>query len=185
VKAWENFKKNRGTKFRVYASYRIRGEILDKIRKEWKYQNPGGYKSVNKNRVDNKVAQAALDTKGACGNMDSEDAVKSIAANSTVAYLLSFEDNQGGDVVQDGAPSLDDSVIGQIDFSEDKKLLWDAVKSLDEDEKKIIKLFYIDDKTQKEISSDMGYSKSKISRMHAMVLNKLRNRLQRKMNGAF
>ena len=48
VKAWENFDRKKGVKFKVYASYRIRGEILDKIRKEWKYQNPGGYKSINK-----------------------------------------------------------------------------------------------------------------------------------------
>jgi len=180
LKAWENFDKTKNVKFKVYASYRIRGEMLDKIRKEWKYQNPGGYKSVS--RVEAKVAQAALDTKGVAKG-DEEETMKNIAANSSVAYLLSFEENQNAsDNVTDGNLMLDEHVTQQIDFVEEKKALWDAVKNLDEDEKKIIKMFYIDDRSQKEISDELGYSKSKISRMHSAVLSKLRLRLQRKLN---
>ena len=32
MKAWENFDPNRGVKFETYASYRIRGEILDGLK---------------------------------------------------------------------------------------------------------------------------------------------------------
>jgi RNA polymerase sigma factor for flagellar operon FliA len=179
IKAWENFDKTKNVKFKVYASYRIRGEMLDKIRKEWKYQNPGGYKSIN--RVESKVAQAALDTKNANPG-DGEAALKSIAANSSVAYLLSFEDSQSGSDVADSSLTLDETVANQIDFIEEKKALWSAVKDLDEDEKKIVKMFYIDDRSQKEIADELGYSKSKISRMHSAVLSKLKLRLQRKLN---
>jgi RNA polymerase sigma factor for flagellar operon FliA len=73
-------------------------------------------------------------------------------------------------------------VTSQIDFAEEKKALWDAVKTLAEDEKKIIKMFYIDDRSQKEIADELGYSKSKISRIHSQVLSKLRLRIQRKLN---
>jgi RNA polymerase sigma factor for flagellar operon FliA len=180
IKAWENFDKTKNVKFRVYASYRIRGEMLDKIRKEWKYQNPGGYKSVS--RVEAKVAQAAIDTKGTSTG-DEEENIKNIAANSSVAYLLSFEDTQStGDSVADSGLQLEESVTSQIDFAEEKKALWDAVKTLAEDEKKIIKMFYIDDRSQKEIADALGYSKSKISRIHSQVLSKLRLRIQRKLN---
>jgi RNA polymerase sigma factor for flagellar operon FliA len=181
IKAWENFDSTKNVKFKVYASYRIRGEMLDKIRKEWKYQNPGGYKSVS--RVEAKVAQAAIDTKGTNTSNNEEENIKNIAANSSVAYLLSFEDTQSaGDSVADSSLQLEESVASQIDFAEEKKALWDAVKTLAEDEKKIIKMFYIDDRSQKEIADALGYSKSKISRIHSQVLSKLRLRIQRKLN---
>jgi RNA polymerase sigma factor for flagellar operon FliA len=180
LKAWENFDKTKNVKFKVYASYRIRGEMLDKIRKEWKYQNPGGYKSVN-HRVESKVAQAALDTRSANPG-DNEETLKNIAVNSSVAYLLSFEENQSGGDVADSSLTLDESITRQIDFVEEKRALWDAVKNLGEDEKKIIKMFYIDDRSQKEIADALGYSKSKISRLHSAILTKLKLRLQRKLN---
>jgi RNA polymerase sigma factor for flagellar operon FliA len=84
--------------------------------------------------------------------------------------------------VADGGLQLEESVTSQIDFAEEKKALWDAVKTLAEDEKKIIKMFYIDDRSQKEIADELGYSKSKISRIHSQVLSKLRLRIQRKLN---
>lgn len=180
VKAWENFDKKKGVKFKVYASYRIRGEILDKIRKEWKYQNPGGYKSINK--IERSVTQAAIDTKGTTGNKENEESLRTIAANSAVAYLLSYEDNQAGEIISDHSLLMDESIIDQIDFNTEKKALWQAVKDLDNDEKQIVKLFYIDNLNQKEIAEQLGYSKSKVSRMHADILNKLRIRLQRKLN---
>jgi len=180
VKAWENFDKKKKVKFKVYASYRIRGEILDKIRKEWKYQNPGGYKSINK--IERSVTQAALDTKGATGNKENEESLRTIAANSAVAYLLSYEDSHAGEIISDHSLLMDETIIDQIDFNVEKKALWQAVKDLDNDEKQIVKLFYIDSLNQKEIAEQLGYSKSKVSRMHADVLGKLRIRLQRKLN---
>ena len=110
--------------------------------------------------------------------------MKNIAANSSVAYLLSFEDAQsaGGDNIMDGGSLLDDSVAEQIDFATEKRALWDAVKTLSEDEKRIVKLFYIDDRSQKEIADELGYSKSKISRLHSQVLGKLRTRITRRLN---
>lgn len=176
INAWENYDPKKGAQFKAYASYRIRGEILDKIRKEWKYQNPGNYKSVSK--IDSKVAQAVLDSKGSSQGMTAEESLRNITANSAVAYLLSADDV---DIVSRGEGTTDpaDTVVDQIDFSSERKVLWDAVKGLAEDEKRIIHLFYIEDKTQREIAHAMGYSKSKISRMHNSILARLKLRIQR------
>ena len=40
MKAWDNFDPKRGVKFETYASYRVRGEILDGL----KYYNPVPYR---------------------------------------------------------------------------------------------------------------------------------------------
>lgn len=180
AKAWENFDAGRGIQFKVYASYRVRGEILDRIRKEWKYRNPAAYKSVQ-----GKVAQATIDgledkKAGVKGKKSEEEEVKDVISKSAVAFLLSTEDT---DVISqtEGMTDPADTVVDQIELSRERRVLWDEVKDLDEDEKQIITMFYIEDKTQKEIAKAMGYSKSKISRMHADVLQKLKLRLRRRL----
>lgn len=180
AKAWENFDTGRGVQFKVYASYRIRGEILDRIRKEWKYKNPGAYKSIY-GKTDKNVAQAVLDSKKNLTATDEEDKVRELVANSAMAYLLSYEDSVNSESAPVGAVDPGEEVIDQIEFARERSVLWEAVRTLTEDEKKIIKCYYIEDKTQNDISKELGYSKSKISRMHASVLNKLRMRLQRKL----
>lgn len=180
IKAWENFDAGRGIQFKAYASYRIRGEILDKIRKEWKYQNPGNYKSIY-GRAERKVAQAVSDTKETSKGGNTEGEVKEVIANSAMAYLLSFEDvTEEATYKEDLDPG--ESVVDRLEFSRERNLLWEAVRGLSDDEKQIIKSFYIEDKTQNDIAKELGYSKSKVSRMHAAVLLKLRVRLQKNVS---
>jgi len=177
IKAWDSFDAGRGIQFKVYASYRVRGEILDKIRKEWKYRNPGSYKAVQ-----GKVAQAAIDTKGDEKKTTKEEEVKEMVSNSAVAFLLSTDDNDNEVISRtEGMTDPANSVIDQIELSRERRVLWDEVKDLAEDEKQIITMIYIEDKTQKEIAKAMGYSKSKISRMHADVLKRLKLRLMRRL----
>ncbi len=179
VKAWANFDIGRGIQFKVYASYRIRGEILDRIRKEWKYQNPGGYKSIY-GKLEKNVAQAVTDSKKNTTESSEEEKVREVVVNSAMAYLLSYEE-----VTEESPTGMandpGEDVVNQIDFANERGLLWDAVKTLADDEKKIIKGYYIEDKTQNDISRELGYSKSKISRMHNSVLRKLRQRLNKKI----
>ncbi|MCC6559692.1 MAG: hypothetical protein IT372_42790, partial [Polyangiaceae bacterium] len=61
VKGYEKFDAGRGVDFKVYSSYRIRGEMLDRIRNEWRYRNPGSYKSYQ-NQLKDKVSQIASDS---------------------------------------------------------------------------------------------------------------------------
>lgn len=176
IKAWENFDAGRGIQFHVYASYRIRGEILDKIRKEWKYQNPGNYKSVY-GRTEKKVAQAAVDSKNSGDKEASdEESVRDVVANSAMAYLLSYDEITEESVYNDDVDP-GEKVVNQLEFSRQRTLLWQAVRGLTDDEKQVIKGFYIEDKTQNDIAQELGYSKSKISRMHAAVLKKLKQSL--------
>jgi len=72
-------------------------------------------------------------------------------------------------------------VIGDIDFSQERSILWDEIKNLTAPEKMLVNMFYVEDKNQKEIAEALGYSKSKVSRLHMQVLSKLRSRLKRRM----
>ena len=52
IKAGKNFNANIETKFQTYAFYRIKGEILDCVRKEWAQKIP---KSIIKNEKKCKI----------------------------------------------------------------------------------------------------------------------------------
>ncbi len=72
MKAWKSFDKNRGVKFETYASYRIRGEILDGL----KNYNPVPYRVQVMIRDVAKNGYSALTKKGAKGKEEERSHTK-------------------------------------------------------------------------------------------------------------
>lgn len=184
VKAWGHFDLTRGVQFKTYASYRVRGEILDKLRKEWKYRNPSSYKAQQQ-RIQDRIIEVTRDALTdeeveAMTPEEKEHKVQDLIANSAVVYLLSMENI---DIQSDtkGTKDPSDEVVDQIEFSRERTVLWEEIQSLSNEEKQIINLFYLEDVNQKEISEKLNLSKSKISRLHVRLLEKLRRRLKRRL----
>jgi len=179
IKAHHNFDDQRGVMFKTYASYRVKGEIIDRLRKEWRYRNPGGYKRDQK-KVEDNIAQLANNL-GAEGDLVSEqDAVSNVVANSAVVYLLSLDNLEvSGESI--GSKDSAENLLEEMEFTRERGILWEEVKSLDIDEKKIVHLFYIENKKQNEIAEILGLSKSKICRLHVKLVEKLKRRLKRRI----
>jgi RNA polymerase sigma factor for flagellar operon FliA len=184
VKAWGHFDTSRGVQFKTYASYRVRGEILDRLRKEWKYRNPSSYKSQQQ-KIQDRIAEVARDALSdeentGISSEEKEHKVQDIIANSAVVYLLSMENI---DIQSDVKGTKDPSqeVVDQMEFSRERTVLWEEIQSLSYEEKQIINLFYLEDINQKDISAKLNLSKSKVSRMHVKLLEKLRRRLKRRL----
>ena len=173
IKAKRNFKEDKGSKFKTYAYYRIRGEILDKIRSEWQYRNPVEHER-HRQRVKERIAEAAE------GSIDHGDPdavqkqVRTMIQQSAMVYMVSTEEV---DIVSDKAGTKNPEVelIDQTD-----SVLWEEISTLSEDERKIVDLFYVKGLKQVEIALEMNYSKSKVCRLHMGVLGKLRKRLHRR-----
>lgn len=183
VKAWGNFDPTRGVQFKTYASYRVRGEILDRLRKEWKYRNPSSYK-VQQQKIQDRIAEVARDALAeeaeGMSSQEKEHRVQDLIANSAVVYLLSMENiDIQSDVKGTKDPSVE--VVDQMEFSRERTVLWEEIQGLNHEEKQIINLFYLEDLNQKEIAEKLNLSKSKVSRMHVKLLEKLRRRLKRRL----
>ncbi len=201
VKAWTSFDKSKGVLFRTYASYRVRGEILDRIRNEWRYRNPTSY-SEQQEKIQRRISEVARDALEssedpaaapvpddgtAAPKPDSETAYKSsssrvgdLIANSAVVYLLSLDSLESG-VDVSGVKDPGDEIVDEIEFARERTLLWEEIQNLNKLEKQLIHLFYIEDYNQKEIAERLSLSKSKVSRLHVKILEKLRRRLSRRM----
>jgi len=183
IKAFRNFDEKRGVLFKTYASYRVKGEIIDRLRKEWRYRNPSGYRNLQA-KHEEKIAQYATDVNESEGDtsiVKSTHPVRNVVANSAVVYLLSLDNMEvSGEAA--GFKDSAETLVEEIEFSRERAILWEEVKSLDHDEKKIVHLFYIENKKQNEIAAILGLSKSKVSRMHVKLVDKLRRRLKRRVH---
>jgi RNA polymerase sigma factor for flagellar operon FliA len=171
VKAYKNFKSEKGSKFSTYAHYRIRGEIADKIRIEWRYRNPNKYQDYRK-QVQERIAdlvEASLDAgKDVDMGLIEESAYQSIASAS-MACLLSI------DALEEQNVEIEMTVKEESKLSQ----LWEEVNSLTEEEQIVIDLCYKQDLKQTEIAEKMNLSKSKVCRIHIKALEKLKKRLEK------
>lgn len=171
IQARKKFKDGQGAKFQTYAYPRIRGEIFDKIREEWKYRNPNQY-NRHCQRIRDKVEDVSLGSIAYSTEKEGGSLVNTMVENVAIAYMLSLDVI---DVESDtrGTENPEVKYIDQMEF-----VLWEEVANLSEQEQKIVELFYVQGLKQNEISETLSYSKSKVCRLNAQILLKLKRRLE-------
>jgi RNA polymerase sigma factor FliA len=187
-KAWQAYNQERGAGFKTYATYRIRGEMLDRMRKEWKYRNPGQYQYREKLRektvqIANENMQELMFADQKTGKSDeghTEKRFSQMLTHSAMSFMISL-DNLGEVSTRQDTQDVSDSVSGKQNVLNEKVVLQDEIKNLEENEQRFIQLFYDEHKTQKEIAVVLGISKSKASRVHVKILEKLKRRIKRKL----
>lgn len=186
MKAWENFDPKRGVKFETYASYRVRGEILD----GFKNYNPVPYRvqvairDMVRGRYD--TAVKAEDKKGE-RLMDKKELsekefkaaitrIKKIVSASALMYLLSLEGIAGESEVN---VASEGTVAESFEFEELRNRLRNLMeKELDSVTQKVVHLFYFEGLNQKSIASRLRLSRSKVNRVLARAIDVLRKKIK-------
>jgi len=172
IKAYRNYRSDKGTTFKTYAYYRIRGEMYDRIRSEWQYRNPVDY-AEQRRKIQERIAdvvEEALATNMDVSGTEIEERMTHLISDSAIVCLVSLEGVEEVEGVSDDRFDMVES-----NHSE----LWDEVSKLDAEERQVIEMFYIHGLKQKEISEKLNQSRSRICRIHMKVLEKLRRRLSR------
>lgn len=181
MKAWKNYNNEKGAIFRTYATYRIRGEILDNIRKEWKVKNPGYSKKVDKEKIKERIMELARDmSEDTEGNVDEDNVLYQALNNSAIIYLLSLENIENISTVLQ-REDIGTEIIGRMERSNERISLHDSIQKLSTEERQLVNLCYYENKNQREIAKIMQMSKSKVSRLHMKILEKLKRNLSYKM----
>jgi len=186
--AIERFDPSMGNMFRTYAPHRIRGAILDNIRKaDWvprlvRYRHGMIEKQRELFFMEN--GYTATDEEIALRlNMTLEHFNK-IADRSIPVCMLNFNTkvaNNDTSEETDGMSNvageyIDEPIDGMLRQEMFHKLLGNNFTQL---ERKIVFLHYYEGLTMKEIANQTNFSESRISQMHAEVLNRLRQKIQR------
>lgn len=183
IDAIDKFDYGKGVKFETYASLRIRGAILDQIRKmDWiprtvrqkQKQLEGAYRAV-----EERTGRLATDEEVAAELGISTDELDNLQNETKVTNIISLDEymEQGEVHVE---PRADKDYVQPekvVEKEELKRLLLEVLETLTEKEKKVITLYYYEELTLKEISQVMEVSESRVSQLHSKALIKMKQRL--------
>ena len=185
IKAIDRFDPERGLEFTTYATPTILGEIKRHFRdKGWSIRVPRRLQELSA-----KVNQA---TDELTVELQRSPSVEEIAAKlgvgaeeileameSSGAYTsVSLE--AGGSSEDDEAPALIDrlgSVDEDLDASDDRMVIDDAISDFSPREQEIVRMRFIDGLTQVEIAKRLGVSQVQVSRLLRRTLRKIQDKI--------
>lgn len=184
IDAIDKFDYSKGIKFETYASLRIRGSILDQIRKmDWvprTLRQKQKKLDVAYHKFNQEYGRLGTDEEIA-GELEITEVELVKWQNQTkVSNLISLDEylEQGLEVRMEASHNCDfEQPEKVIEKQELKELLAKTLDSLTEKEKKVIVLYYYEGLTLKEISNILEVSESRISQLHTKGLQKMRVKL--------
>ena len=184
IDAIDKFDSMKAVKFETYASLRIRGAILDQIRKmDW---IPRTIRHKQKKidaaikEIEASTGRAATDEEIAKSLGITEDDYLSWQSQMKITGVVSLNEfmESGSEVpAEQTSQHRFDSPEEVIEKEEMKKMLQQALELLTEKEKKVILLYYYEDLTLKEISNVLEVSESRISQLHTRALQKMKAKM--------
>jgi RNA polymerase sigma factor for flagellar operon FliA len=189
IAAVRKFDPEQGTTFAGYAAMRIRGAILDELRRmDWCPRRARARSRKLKsaiNDVEQKVGRAATDAEvSAALGLDAKEYAKWVDEAKPVTFIAidQTSEHQEGD-----GPSLHDllrdenDVTGRdnLEKAELVELLTQRIAELPDIPKKILAMYYFENMRLAEIAAVFGLTESRICQIHAQTILGLRAYLQR------
>ena len=180
--AVEKFDMKRNVKFEHYATMRIRGEIIDQIRKQdWAPSSlRRKIKTISNayNELENTLYRTPTEDEVANYLEIGIEDLQKIIQKAHMFNIVHFEEMMNKNSFSISSISdRGESVETQIEKKEMKAILGKMIDFLPEKEKLVITLYYYEEMTLKEIAAIIGVSESRISQIHSKVLLKLRSKI--------
>lgn len=186
IDAIDKFDCMKEVKFETYASLRIRGAILDQIRKmDWIprtiRQKQKKIEAVIRD-VEQTEGRGATDEEIARGLGISNEEYLEWQSQMKITGLVSLNEymEQGSEIPQDfnrSATTRFESPEECIEKEELAKVLGEVMELLTEKERKVITLYYYEELTLKEISNILEVSESRVSQLHTRALQKMKTKM--------
>lgn len=184
IDAIDKFDSMKAVKFETYASLRIRGAILDQIRKmDWIprtiRQRQKKIDAVIK-AIEAAYGRNATDEEIAAGLGISDSEFCEWQSQMKITNVVSLNEfmEQGSEIpAENNRNAHFDSPEEVAEKEELKKVLKEALELLTQKERRVIELYYYEELTLKEISSILEVSESRISQLHTRGLQKMKTRM--------
>jgi RNA polymerase sigma factor FliA len=184
LEAAKNFATDRGASFETYAGIRIRGAMLDELRRtDW---TP---RSVHRKarEVAEVIRQIETETGAEAGDAEvirrlgiSADEYHQVLADAACVRLLSLTSADDGDdsSVMDVADEAALEPSQGIERDGMREALAGAIGNLPEREQLVMSLYYEQELNLKEIGAVLGVSESRVCQIHGQAVLRLRARLK-------
>jgi RNA polymerase sigma factor for flagellar operon FliA len=192
VKAVDQFEPSRGVKFESYAISMVRGAMLEYLRKEdWV---PRSVRT--KQKMLNRAEDALTAEKGEGAVTDEDraayleldiDQFYALYFEATVMQIVSLEDVVGDTehedldplVVLESVRSPDPDPHTSTIVNEQRRILHKCVQWLPKPEQSVIKMYYYQNLTLKQIAKEINRSESRAHQLHAQAIMRLSGFLTR------
>lgn len=189
--AANKFDPSKNILFKTFAEYRIRGAILDEMRKlDWfsrSLRDKHNRISRTISTLENKLGRDPEEHEVAAAMEISIDQYHSLLGE--VSHLGCVSLNETLDH-SDGGRSFLDSLTDndktrtpgfRIEAAELTKVLARILEELSEKERLVVSLYYYEELTQKEIADILEVSEGRISQLHSQALIKLKTKVQNRL----
>jgi RNA polymerase sigma factor FliA len=184
IDAAHRFDDSRGIKFETFAERRIRGAMIDALRKDaW----PRGVRRVRRElEAAREKLRATLghepslaDLAKAIGS-DEKRLGKTIVRINTIESTSPFSSAENVDEAQLPAvlvPAEPERPDMQYERDEVKNRVRHAIATLPPREQRVIALYYYNEVTMKDIGAELGVNESRVSQLHARAIRRLKEAL--------
>lgn len=189
IDALEKYDIDKNVKFETYAQMRIRGSMIDQLRK-----NDWAPRSLRQKARQIENAYRDLEIK--LGRVPEDGEVADLMGMERKSFLKAL-----GDISTLSVLSLEDLLENRMEArtlalgnenksshvrlpeelfekKETKRLLKEAIEDLPERERLLITLYYYEGLTYKEIGNTLSISESRVSQLHTRAVLRMRNRLR-------
>ena len=184
LEAAKNYDATQGASFETYAGIRIRGSMLDEIRK-------GDWTPRSLHRKVREISQAMrqIETEQGRDARDSEvaerlgmtlDEYHHILQDASSHQIVSFEDIPSKDAnIVDGFSARISGPLESLQEDDLKETLAMAISSLPERERLVMSLYYDEELNLRETGEVLGVSESRVCQIHSQALIRLKAKIQR------
>lgn len=181
VAAADSWDPRRGLKFSTYAYPRIRGAILDELRKH-DFLSRGQREKVR--AVDRAVRE--LEQEAGLPPSPEQvaerlgvdaDELDGVLLSARSASQCSLDESAGGELASLLRDPACEDPVGSAEWEETRLLLQRAIEDLPAPERTVIDLYYAEELLLREISEVLGVTESRVSQIHTRALYRLNRAL--------
>ena len=182
LEAAANYDAEHGASFKTYSSIRIRGAMLDEMRK-----NDWTPRSVHRNsrrvaevvrQIECKKGREAKDVEIAAALEMDLDEYNRILCDSRGHKILSFEEiGLGEESIVENMPNPQTSVLDSVQKDNLSTLVTHIIDSLPKRERMVMALYYDEELNLREIGAVIGVSESRVCQIHAQAVIRIQSRL--------
>ena len=186
LEATGKYDETQGASFETYAGIRIRGSMLDEIRK-----NDWAPRSVHRKAREVAEAVRVIENEHGRDARDIEIAETldmslgeyyKILQDNSYHKVLSVDDTSAstGETMLDSMSDNKPGILDGLHNDDLQRLLSESIAGLPERERLVMALYYDEELNLREIGAVMGVSESRVSQIHSQAIIRLQSRISKR-----
>lgn len=184
-RAIDSFDPDRGVKFETYCSARVRGAVLDALRRmDWVprlVRARANKLARSRDHLQGQLGRSPTDQELAAYMGLSKKKYRKVTRDAAATGLVSLDrcchEDDGGrelhenDFVVNPHTSVPEAKLQETDL----RML--VTRGLSKTERLVLTLYYYEEMTMKEVGAVLDMSESRVSQIHSSIINRLRSKL--------